>query len=149
MKAEDFIDFAGRVAALSEAGSRSAVSRAYYGAFHLAIELLRELGCKLAARESHGFVSILFENAGVEDARNAGRLLAALRSDRVAADYSLDDKQVGTSKFAMQSVESAHEIRIRLTAVRIACQNQVVRDHLCNAINAQLEILKGRRSPPS
>ncbi len=53
MKPEEFIAFAGKVATFDRAGARSAVSRAYYGAYHAALELLSELGCELSARASH------------------------------------------------------------------------------------------------
>lgn len=47
MTGDDFIQFAGKIAVLPSsdaAALRTAVSRAYYGAFHLAKELLRDLG---------------------------------------------------------------------------------------------------------
>jgi hypothetical protein len=52
MTGDDFIAFSGKLAAnpaAGEAGFRSASSRAYYGAFHLAMAFLAEIGTPVPA----------------------------------------------------------------------------------------------------
>jgi len=92
MDPREFIAFAGQITEQGRPAARSAVSRAYYGAFHLAIEVLHEFESgPSAAGVAHNFVSNILQNIGVETARVAGSLLANLRGDRVKADYRLED----------------------------------------------------------
>jgi len=147
MRADDFIEFAGRVAGLGAAGARSAVSRAYYGALHLAAALLEELGVPLPAGRTHGIVPILLQNSGDDDARIAGRLLSDLHSDRIKADYRLKNVDVETLRFAMLCVERAHEIRALLDAFRVHCEVADTRRQVQAALQARAEAMTGRSRP--
>jgi uncharacterized protein (UPF0332 family) len=91
MTGRDFLVLANRLAAAStEAEWRSAVSRAYYGAFHEARQLLTELGFTVPRDDrAHKYLSFRLSNAGNPLARLAGSELDILRGDRNAADYDL------------------------------------------------------------
>ena len=121
MTGDDFIDLAGKLAtSADEATLRSAVSRAYYGAFHLALEFLEEIERPVPRNtNAHVLVARKLQNAGQPDAYRAGSLLGDLHSDRIKADYRLDDKRAGTVAFARTCVETAHEIRSALSACRM------------------------------
>ncbi len=78
MNAADYIAFAGKIAATySEAAScRSAISRAYYGAFHLAKSFLDRIGSRAPRNAgTHVFVQQLLTNCGNPRAAEAGFLL--------------------------------------------------------------------------
>jgi hypothetical protein len=84
MDPNDFIEFSGHVAARGKAGARTAVSRAYYGAFHLAFSLLEEFDCappKLGA--SHDLVPQFLASSSNGDAGIASSLLGDLHSERL------------------------------------------------------------------
>ena len=120
MTGDEFINLAGKLAtSADEAAHRSAVSRAYYGAFHLASAYLDEIE-RSVPRNSNAHVQIArkLQSAGQADAIRAGSLLGDLHSDRIKADYRLDDVRAGTSAFARICVETAHEIRSALSACR-------------------------------
>lgn len=82
MDGNAFIALAGRLAALStadEATYRTAVSRAYYGAFHLARSLLVEMGFKpVGTANVHAFVQQYLYGSGHADARLAASHLSDL-----------------------------------------------------------------------
>ncbi len=120
MNGNDFIQLAGRLATSAEPASlRSAVSRAYYGAFHLAGEFLADIGHPVARNaNAHVLVARMLQSSGQPDAVRAGSLLGDLHSDRIKADYRLDDHRVETSAFARLKVESAHAIRSALDQCR-------------------------------
>jgi uncharacterized protein (UPF0332 family) len=81
---------------------RSAVSRAYYAAFHVARDLLISLGFRAPQGEqAHGYVWLRLANAGVSAVQAAGNRLSALRRERNRADY---DKHISVSQ-AMATTE--------------------------------------------
>jgi len=78
----------------TEGALRSAVSRAYYGAFHEAIALLDICGVRLPTTEQvHVKLEYCFRDCGDPNAAMAGRELELLRAKRKAADYDLSDKR--------------------------------------------------------
>ena len=120
MTGDDFINLGGKLAtSADEASLRSAVSRAYYGAFHLASAFLEEIE-RPVPRNTHAHVQVArkLQGFGQPEAYRAGSLLGDLHTERIKADYRLDDKRVGTSAFSKTCVETAHEIRSALTACR-------------------------------
>lgn len=130
MTGHDFIALAGRLAASNdEAALRSAVSRAYYGAFHLAIAFLAELDCPT---NGHGEPPRRLSEPGNENARLAGQLLIELQGARVKADYKLNDRRLAAIEFARHHVEIAHSIRGELDKcvgedVRTAIKTEIAR----------------------
>ena len=107
------IDYAGKIAvrdAASEAGQRAAVSRAYYGAFHVSREFLRSVGVAVAVKHD---VQIYLQSCTHPTAKSAGQKLADLQSERIKADYDLDrfaPTGLESQKFAQYCVELASDI---------------------------------------
>ena len=91
MKPVDFLEVAGEWAAgTREAEWRSAVSRAYYAAFHAAGDLLRQCRFRIpAAEQAHAYIWLRLANAGEPNVISAGNRLKDLRTYRNRADYDL------------------------------------------------------------
>jgi hypothetical protein len=75
------------VGGTSEAEWRSATSRAYYAAFHVARLLLLDLGFRVPqADRAHGYLWLRLSNAVHADTMTAGSRLGLLRRQRNWAD---------------------------------------------------------------
>jgi uncharacterized protein (UPF0332 family) len=87
----DFLDLARRLAAGStEADWRTAISRAYYAAFHAARQLMQDLGFTVPrGDQAHRHLWLRLSNCGDATVRSAGANLDALRRERNRADYDL------------------------------------------------------------
>lgn len=92
MNPREFLDVAGDwVVGEREAEWRSAVSRAYYAAFHVARGLLRDcLFIVPLAEQAHGYLWLRLANSGHPDVQQAGNDLRYLREQRNRADYDLE-----------------------------------------------------------
>lgn len=96
MDPADFISLAVRFSnSQREADLRTAVSRAYYGAFHMARNLLEDCGVKLSGNELykvevHQKLRYCLGESGNEEAMLLGKKLGSLRDRRNEADYDLD-----------------------------------------------------------
>ena len=107
------IEYAGKVAVrdgTTEAGQRAAVSRAYYGAFHVARFFLRSLGVAVTIKHD---VQIYLQACAHPPAKEAGHKLADLQSERIKADYELERfaaPGLEPQKFAQYCVELAKDI---------------------------------------
>jgi len=104
------------IAGTNEAEWRSAVSRAYYGAFHAARGLMRDLGFVVPrADRAHAYLWLRLSNGGEAEVVRAGADLNSLRSDRNRADYDVDRTinhadalvQVQTARRIMQVLDLA------------------------------------------
>ncbi len=94
---------------LKEAHWRSAVSRAYYAAFHEARHLLRQCGFAIPRSEqAHAYLWLRLSNCGHPDLANAGVELNDLRSQRNWADYDFD--QPLDQPTAADYVQAAREV---------------------------------------
>lgn len=124
--AHDFIDLAGRLAA-SEAGQatyRTAVSRAYYGVFHLARTLVHDFGFVIPTTANvHVYIQRLLNGSSHTAAQRLASVLGDLHTARNKADYRLDRDRYGTKAFARLNVERAHEARTALSE----CQQEDIR----------------------
>ena len=91
MNPHDFLTLAQQLAgAGTEAAWRSAVSRAYYAAFHFARQLLEDLGFRVPhADRAHGHLWLRLSNCGDPQVEKAGMRLNDLRRERNWADYDL------------------------------------------------------------
>jgi len=91
MDARDFLALAQQLAlATTEAAWRSAVSRAYYAAFHIARELMEDLGFTVPhADRAHSHLWLRLSNCGDAHTERAARRLNDLRRERNGADYDL------------------------------------------------------------
>jgi len=95
------------------------VSRAYYGAFHVARSFLSELGFEpIGNANVHAFIQRYLSGPSHPDSYIAATELAYLHSARNRADCDLDDSNVGTRAYAMVSVERAHRVVAALGAGR-------------------------------
>lgn len=105
-----FLDVAEALASgASEAEWRSAVSRAYYAAFHVASDLVQSLGFSVPkADRAHGYLHLRLSNSGNDDVIDAGRVSAELRSRRNRADY--DKRSRFGAADAQDALEMAHSI---------------------------------------
>jgi uncharacterized protein (UPF0332 family) len=91
MTGGDFLTLAFQLAAgTTEAEWRSAVSRAYYAAFHVARDLLTDLGFTVPrADQAHEYLYRRLNNCGNVPVRQAAVTLHELRRHRNRADYDL------------------------------------------------------------
>src|SRR6267154_1443857 len=91
MTGRDFLPLARQLLGLGgEAARRSAVSRAYYAAFHVARDLLAGLGFVVPrADRAHEYLYRRLNNCGLPTVRVAAGKLHDLRSRRNQADYDL------------------------------------------------------------
>jgi hypothetical protein len=122
MDSREFVSFAGRVVALGKAGARSAISRAYYGAFHTAGELIEELtGESLRSGKAHNLVPQYVMSADHDAGNLAARLLSDLHGHRIKADYELSMEFVEATDFAKTQVEAALAVQRHLDEFRSAC----------------------------
>ena len=118
----DFRDYLGLADTLAngttEAEWRSACSRGYYAAFHVARLLVLGLGFRVPqADRAHGYLWLRLSNSGVAEVKNAGSLLNDLRRERNRADY--DDHRTITRGMAIQNVRFAEEVIQALDAAAV------------------------------
>lgn len=89
MDGNDFVALAARLSnQQGEAELRSAVSRAYYGAFHVAKSLFQDV-CRIhisSGPAGHGEVIRLLSQLSTTDGRTASSKLGSLRTARNTAD---------------------------------------------------------------
>jgi uncharacterized protein (UPF0332 family) len=91
MNERDFLTLAWNLAgATTEAAWRSAISRGYYAAFHVARGLLEGLGFTVPRGDrAHGHLWLRLSNCGDPQVERAGAELNVLRGNRNQADYDL------------------------------------------------------------
>ncbi len=102
----------------TEAEWRSAVSRAYYAACHVARELLLSLTFRVPqAERAHSYLWLHLANAGIADVQLAGNRLNALPGQRNWADYSTHPPL--TQVTAANEVRNAEDIIAALDAAAV------------------------------
>jgi uncharacterized protein (UPF0332 family) len=118
---------------------RSAVSRAYYAAFHVARQLLVRCGFVVPrAERAHAYVTMRLANSGHPDIGDAGDRLEMLRRARNIADYDLDSAYPFAR--AHDDVSSAREIIRLLDEVR---NHDPARDRITQAMrDYERDVLK-------
>ncbi len=153
MDSLEFLSFAKNIAPSHGApGRRSAVSRAYYSAFHFTLALLAELGCTFERNRNHGKVIEILNQVQHEGAKKASGSLTTLQGNRVKADYNLQDAKAESDRFSSLSIDIAADIRSSLQTVFEACKDgarkSALTDHLRNhlTVTNQKEFL-ARREP--
>ena len=135
MNPADFIALAGTIVGRGPAGARSAVSRAYYGAFHAASDLLADLEYDCPRNgKAHSLVPQFLQASADVDAQLAGGLLSDLHSERVKADYRIRDAGVETLSYGKAGVETASTVLHHLEAFKKACESAEVVDDLRAAV---------------
>ena len=128
MNWRDFLLLAARLAGgAGEAEWRTAVSRAYYTAFHVARRLLSDLGFTVPrADRAHQYLVFRLGNSGESAVERAGRDLETLRRLRNRADY--DDAPPLTQPQASAAVQVAEDIILVLDAARQEPTRTRIRD---------------------
>ena len=117
MSGEEYIALAGRLVASTALGNpegrlRTAASRAYYGAYHLAVAALTTRGFRVKQNAyGHQEVYNLFWGSGHAEARKVASLLDDLRTERIKADYRMDDSRFQGPRTAMMCVEMAEDAK--------------------------------------
>jgi uncharacterized protein (UPF0332 family) len=102
----------------TEAEWRSASSRAYYAAFHVARSLLLALSFRVPqADRAHGYVWLRLSNAGHAATAQAGRHLNDLRRERNWADY--DERRTLIQATAARNVSFAEQVLQALDAAAV------------------------------
>lgn len=91
MEGKDFFEFARKLVQMrTEPALRSAISRAYYAAYHCCLQLLRALGFQFGKDSSaHEKVAAYLNNSAITEIELAGKELNYLRRRRNHADYDL------------------------------------------------------------
>ncbi len=75
----------------TEAAWRSSVSRSYYAAFHVARQLMEDLGFRVLRGETaHAYLWLRLSNVGHAQVQDAGRRLNTLRGQRNRSDYDVN-----------------------------------------------------------
>lgn len=112
----DFISLGIRLAnSNSEADRRTAMSRAYYGAFHVARRFLINCGICFSHKETyaaeiHRKVQYCLSECGNIEALRASGHLRSLRDRRNEADYDLESSEFNTTASVLASVRVTTEI---------------------------------------
>ena len=87
---------------------RSAISRAYYAAFHFGLILLREMDFSIVQNASaHEKVYQHLNNSGDDELAKAASKMNDLRTRRIHADYKLNRSDVEEKKNARMFVQQA------------------------------------------
>jgi uncharacterized protein (UPF0332 family) len=96
-------------------GFRSSVSRAYYGAFHTAIQVLERMGITIPSTSNkHDKAPDILEHTEDGPIMKAAEKLKNLREERNKADYNLSNKLVETQDFARLRLMEADSITSQL-----------------------------------
>ena len=140
MNWRDFLLLASRLAAgTTEADWRTAVSRAYYAAFHIARRLFADSGFTVPrADRAHQYLVFRLSNSGESIVEQAGRDLDTLRRLRNRADYdgtpALTQPQasaaVRIAEGIIQALDAARQepVRTRIRDGMIAYERDVLHD---------------------
>jgi hypothetical protein len=111
MNPDEFLDLAIKLSnGPSEAERRTAVSRAYYGIFHLAHKLVTMCGVRLAVNEAHAkLCHCLKSGCKNSDAQSAGSKLDTLRESRRRSDYELGDGNCKNARWVQLQIGLARQ----------------------------------------
>ncbi len=139
IQGEDFLVVAENLAKGSTEGDwRTAVSRAYYGAFHAARRLFQDLGFQVPqADQAHAYLWMRLQNCQDAGVAPAGSQLNRLRGDRNRADYELQlDVSDLDARFAVLearkclrtlALATAEPTKSQVTAAIRDCERNVLR----------------------
>jgi len=130
MNWREFLTLATRLAtSTTEAEWRTAVSRAYYAAFHVARRLFSDLNFVVPrADRAHRYLVFRLSNSGILSVEQIGRDLETLRRLRNQADY--DEAPTLQQMKATTAVQLATAIILTLDAARHEPTRTQVRDEM-------------------
>jgi hypothetical protein len=139
MSPHDFIWAAGKLAAIAQGNEsllRSAVSRAYYGSFHLVLEFLTTAGVVLPRNATaHVRSCRLLAGCGQPIALEIAGLVADLHADRIRADYRLDSDRFRDFARIRVRVERAD----RVARLISECDREPVRSEIVSGLRSCVE----------
>jgi hypothetical protein len=93
------------------ADQRSAISRAYYGAFHISYEFLRDLGISMPrGPEAHDKVWKVLSGSDDVDVKTIAAMGSSLRAARNDADYHLSNASAQARATVVINLKRAHDI---------------------------------------
>jgi uncharacterized protein (UPF0332 family) len=128
----------------SPEGYRTAVSRAYYAAYNVAVELLEGMGFPVGkGPQTHGKVQHYLSNSGDDELIQVGHDLRELQSQRIRADYRLDKRDVENEDVALNLVDQASSMIAVLDACRLS---EPRRAQVAAAIEQWIKATEGRDS---
>ncbi len=111
MRPREFYDLAAQMAAVAKrpAEFRTAISRSYYAAYHVARELMTTLGGQFnpTDRETHVDVRRHLERSGNTVLVAVANDLRTLHNDRKTADYNIRDLTIEKQNEALARVSKA------------------------------------------
>lgn len=112
MDAADFLHVAVRLSGgATEADWRSAVSRAYYGAFHLACRFVESCGVRLPkTADAHDKLQWCLYHSGNSQLPPLAERLNSLRAARNVADYDLASSQFTKRGSVLVALKRAQQI---------------------------------------
>ncbi|HUY33665.1 MAG TPA: HEPN domain-containing protein [Pirellulales bacterium] len=111
---------------------RTAVSRAYYGAFHVARRFLQNCGVEVPRSDVHDKLRWCLQQSGSQDLEIASRQLDALRAERNKADYDLNDARFKKASRARLQVKTARAIVASVDSSRAGPHYSLVRERVCD-----------------
>lgn len=115
----------------SAAHSRTAISRAYYAAYHVGFEVLGEMGFQIPEGPGgHEEVRRHFNNRGDREVTRVASQLGDLFTRRIHADYRLSRPDVENQATARMLVEQAQ----RMIEALARCRGEPKRSQLVGAI---------------
>lgn len=116
---------------------RTAVSRAYYGAFHNTRDLIRDAGIQLPSSEQvHRRILQMLSNAGHPSTREAGKLLDNLKAARNMADYDLVSTAFLGSSGPRLTIDAAKRVLELVHDCRTGPERETIRVALRQAAGA-------------
>ncbi len=132
MDATDFIQLGIKLLGRgTEAETRTAVSRLYYGAFHIASGILSEkCGIEIPENQAHAKLSQLFWRANNPNLENVGRQINSLRIMRRIADYELNDPKPSKVTWGQEPLLLTQDIIQSLTAWSSSADFQVSAENI-------------------
>lgn len=143
MDPRDFQKLASKLASgKSPSEIRTAISRAYYSAFNVGVDLLKGIGLGVSkGLGGHGEVEHRLSNSANIDVEKVGSQLSDLRSRRIRADYRLDNKEIENQKNAQALVQQARKMIQTLDT----CFTGPHREEIVSAIREYLQKIAARR----
>jgi uncharacterized protein (UPF0332 family) len=148
MQPEAFLVLAKRlVQEDEEAARRTAISRAYYAAFHKGREMLGSLGFTFSrGPDAHKHVVLYLQQSGNGKVVAAGQKLESLRSIRNKADYDLQTPHVAARQNAELHLKDAQKIMDALDTTKSGPPAEEIKCAI-KAYNAKIQP-KPETNPP-
>ena len=146
MNPASFITIAEVTAPTGPEGARSSVSRAYYGAYHLALAALEAIGVTMVGNgTSHVKTAQCFQQMSNENASRAGNLLGDLHSRRLEADYKLKTQKQESKKEADLAILQAKKVEQELGLMLSLGKSMELKEEaikICDRLGVRIQVHK-------